>query len=222
MSRQRIKVDIQAITREERNATRSQELSEGMDHGVGCVLRARTELKDGKNLRRGVDDQPHPEDLCGAAEPGSNFVQLQMRDVQVAEAALMEDFSVPACTCEPPRHRGLLKAENPHSRRRIQSFGQRREYHCDLVRWGFQTIEWSVATSAERGAALLTAKRLDALGLAMLAIANQRVELIIGVAEVLALLIGTGEAGGAHPLGRSPPAFDLAPGAHRRRRSPST
>ena len=108
-----------------------------MDHGVGCVLCARTELKDGKNLRRGVDDQPHPEDLCGAAEPGSNFVQLQVRDVQVVEAALMEDFSVPACTREPPRNRGLLKAENPHSRRRIQSFGQPRRVPLRFGAMGF-------------------------------------------------------------------------------------
>jgi hypothetical protein len=35
---------------------------------------------------------------------------------------------------------------------------------------------------------------------------------------VQALLVGTGEALGVHPLGSSPPAFDLAPGAHRERR----
>ena len=157
------------------------------------MLGAGTQMQHGHNLGARIDGQPQPEDLCGAAEPGSNFVQLQVRDVQVAEAVLMEDFCVPACTREPPRNRGLLKAENPHSRRRIQSFGQRREDHCDLVRWGFQTIEWSVASSAECGAALLTAKGLDALGLAMLAIANQRVDARVSVPEVLALLIGTGK-----------------------------
>jgi hypothetical protein len=70
----------------------------------------------------------------------------------------------------------------------------------------------------ERGMAGLTAERLDLLSTTVLAIADQRMDLSIGDAEVGALLIGTGEAGGVHPLGRSPPAFDLAPGAHRSRR----
>ena len=64
----------------------------------------------------------------------------------------------------------------------------------------------------ERGAASLTAKRLDALGLAMLAIANQRMNLSIGNAEVQALLVGTGVTLGVDALGCSPAAFDLAKG----------
>ena len=76
--------------------------------------------------------------------------------------------------------------------------------------------------SSERGVAGLTAKGLDALGLAMLAIPDQRVDVSIGDAEVRALLVGTGEACGVHAFGGSPAAFDLAPGAHRQRRWPST
>ena len=64
----------------------------------------------------------------------------------------------------------------------------------------------------------MTAKRLDLLGMAMLAISDESVDVGFGDPVVLALLIGTGEASGVHPLGRSPPAFDLAPGAHRSRR----
>src|SRR5215471_9410821 len=56
--------------------------------------------------------------------------------------------------------------------------------------------------------------------LPMLAIADQRVELSIGVAEGGALPVGTSETFGAYTFGSSPPAFDLAPGSHRQRRWP--
>ena len=92
---------------------------------------------------------------------------------------------------------------------------QRRQHHCDLVRRGFQTIQRSVESSTEGGAASLTAKRLDPLDMTMLAIADQGVELCICVAKILALRVGTGEAFSVDPFGRSPPTFDLAPGTHR-------
>jgi len=85
------------------------------------------------------------------------------------------------------------------------------------VRGSFQTIQGGVAPGAEGGAARRASKGLDLLDMAMLAIANERVDLIIGNTEVGAEVVRTGEAFGVDPLGRSPPAFDLAPGAHRRR-----
>src|SRR5215469_3426071 len=48
----------------------------------------------------------------------------------------------------------------------------------------------------------------------MLAIANERMNVSIGDAEVGALVIGTGIALGVHALGCSPAAFHLTPGAH--------
>jgi hypothetical protein len=50
-------------------------------------------------------------------------------------------------------------------------------------------------------------------GPATRAISDQRVAVSISDAEVRALLIGAGEALGLHPLGGSPPAFHLTPGA---------
>ena len=53
------------------------------------VLRAGAEMEDGKNLRAGVDGQPQPQDLFGAAQPGSQFVQLEMRELEIAERVLV-------------------------------------------------------------------------------------------------------------------------------------
>ena len=47
-----------------------------------------------------------------------------------------------------------------------------REDHGDLLRGSFQTVQWRVAASTEGGAASLTAKGLNLLGLAMRAISN--------------------------------------------------
>ena len=54
------------------------------------VLRAGAQMEHGKNLREGIDGQPQPEDLCGATQPGSQFVQLEVREVQMAEEALVQ------------------------------------------------------------------------------------------------------------------------------------
>ena len=112
MGRERIEIHIQAITGEEWKATRGQTLSQGVDEQVGHVLCAWTELEDGKNLGERIDGQPQPEYLCGAAQPGSDFVQLEVRDVEVAEAALMEGLSMLPYTSEPGNDRRLTVAED--------------------------------------------------------------------------------------------------------------
>ena len=96
------------------------------------------------------------------------------------------------------------------------------DHHGDLMRWGFQAVQGSVASSAERGAASRTSERLDPLRLTMLAIANERMHVSVGDPAVRALLIGTGVAFGVYLFGCSPAAFDLAPGTHRPRRRLST
>jgi len=45
------------------------------------VLRAGAELKHRNHLGEGIDGQPQPEDLGGATQPGSQFVQLEVREV---------------------------------------------------------------------------------------------------------------------------------------------
>jgi hypothetical protein len=69
-----------------------------LDEPMGHLLRAGAELKHRKNLGEGIDRQP--EHLCSAAQPRAEFVQLQVGNLQISEAALMEDLSVQACTRE--------------------------------------------------------------------------------------------------------------------------
>src|SRR5215469_14091900 len=62
-------------------------------------------------------------------------------------------------------------------------------------------IQGGVASSTERGSASLTTVRLDLLGLAMLAIPNQRMNVSVCDPGVRTLRVGTSEALGVDPSG---------------------
>jgi hypothetical protein len=85
---------------------------------------------------------------------------------------------------EPGGDGGLTVAENPFSRRRVQSFGQCRQHDCDLLGGGFQTVQGGVTPGCESGVAGLAAKGLDPLGMTMPAISDEGVDLSIADAEV--------------------------------------
>src|SRR5690349_13174203 len=76
-----------------------------------------------------VDGQPKPLHLTMAAQPGSQFVQLDVWEVQVAEAALMQELRMLTRASEPPRDGRLTGAQDPRSRQRVEPFSQRREDH---------------------------------------------------------------------------------------------
>jgi hypothetical protein len=136
--------------------------------------------------------------------------------------ALVQCVCVLPSSGQPGGDGGLSKAEHTLSSGWVQPFGKGREHHCDLLGGGFQSVERGMAPGSEGGAACLAAKRLYLLSMAMLAIPNQRVNVSIADSEVRAQLVGTGVALGIYALGCSPPASDLAPGAHRCRYWPSS
>lgn len=124
MGRECIKVEIEPVTGKEGEATWSQDLSQGMDDPMSHVLGAGTELKHGKNLGARVDSQPEPEHLCSAAEPGSQFVQLEVREVEMAKGPLVQGLCVLTSSGQPGGDGGVSKAEHTLCSRGIQPFGQ--------------------------------------------------------------------------------------------------
>jgi len=77
------------------------------------VLRAGTQLKDGKTLRRGVESQPEPLHLCRAAQPGAQFIQLERRESEMGEEAFMQGVCVRARARQPGGDGGLSVALRP-------------------------------------------------------------------------------------------------------------
>src|SRR5947207_15992524 len=57
-----------------------------------------------------INGQPQPLHLGMAAQPRSQFVQLQVREPQMAEKALVQVLSVLACARQPGGDRGWSKA----------------------------------------------------------------------------------------------------------------
>ncbi len=53
-----------------------------------------------KIARQGIDGQPEPEHLSGAAEPRPPFIQLEMREPEGAEEALMQGVGVLPSACQ--------------------------------------------------------------------------------------------------------------------------
>ncbi|HEX9134834.1 MAG TPA: hypothetical protein VF844_21320 [Ktedonobacteraceae bacterium] len=90
----------------------------------------------------------------------------------MAEEALVQGLCMFPSASEPGGDGGLSVAEDPLCCGRGQLFSQCREHQGDLVRRGFQTVQWSVTSSTERGVASRTSKRLDPLDTAMLAISD--------------------------------------------------
>jgi hypothetical protein len=80
------------------------------------MLGARTQMEHGKQLGARIDCQPQPEHLSGATQPGAHFIQLQVREAQMAEEALVQGVCVLASTEQPGRDGGLSKAEDPLGR----------------------------------------------------------------------------------------------------------
>jgi hypothetical protein len=130
----------------------------------------------------------------------------------------MQRLRVLASTRHPGGDRGMPVVEDTLGGGRIQSFGECRQHHGDLTGGSFQTVQRGMTPGSERHVAGLTAKRLDPLSVAMLAISNQGVDVSVYDPGVQALPVRTGEALGVYPLRCSPPAFDLTPGAYSRRR----
>ena len=64
------------------------------------VLCAGTQMEHGKYLRARVDGQPQPQDLLGIPEPSVQLVQLQVRQVEMTEAVLVQGLGMFPCTSE--------------------------------------------------------------------------------------------------------------------------
>jgi len=101
MSRQRIEVEIEPVTGEERETAGSQNLSQAVDNPMGRVLCTGIELKHRKHLGEGIDGQPQPQHLVRTPQPGAQFVQLEVWEPEMAEGALVQGLCVLAGTGQP-------------------------------------------------------------------------------------------------------------------------
>ena len=86
MSRERIEVDIQAITGEKRNAERrpGAVARSGSLYAPCSACEDRAEAPE--ESWSGIDGQPEPQNLLGTAEPGAPPVQLEVWEMEMESA----------------------------------------------------------------------------------------------------------------------------------------
>ena len=167
MGRQGIEVEVEAIAGEDREAVGCQVLPQGMDHVMGSILSARTEVEHRDQLAERVNDDPEPQHVGAVTQPRAEFIQLEVGQVQLLQPAVMQASTMLPGTRDPARNRLLGVAEHAASSRDTQPFRKHREHEAHLLRGGFQAIESRMPPGTEGAAARLTAKGLDPLGLAM-------------------------------------------------------
>ena len=101
------------------------------------MLGAETELKHRKNLGERIDGQPQPEDLLRTPQPSAQFVQLEVREAQIARCERSFKFcACKVCRRQPGGDRDITIAEDPLGGGRIQPFGERRQHDGDPAREG--------------------------------------------------------------------------------------
>src|SRR5260370_33695767 len=99
-----------------------------------------------------MNDQP--QHLFGASQPGSNFVQLQVREVEVAEGVLVEEVSVLAYASEPGADGALPVAPRPVRQRKGPALRPtQRARRPPGTGVGCQTIQSKVPARTHHGAA---------------------------------------------------------------------
>ncbi len=86
-------------------------------------LRAGTHMENRKDFRERVDGQP--EHLCMVAEACAQLVQLEVREPEMAEGALVQGQRVLTSSGQPGGNSRLPKAEDPLCGGWVQPFGQR-------------------------------------------------------------------------------------------------
>ena len=69
----------------------------------------------GQYLGERIDSQPQPEHLSGAAQPGSQFIQLDMRELEIGEEAPVQGLCMLPSASQPGGDGGLTIAEDPRS-----------------------------------------------------------------------------------------------------------
>jgi hypothetical protein len=85
-----------------------------------------TQMEHGNQLGAGIDGEPEPQHLFGAAQPCAQFIQLEIRKLEMTEKVLVEALSMLPSTGEPGSDGGLSVAEDTRGLGSVQPFGQPR------------------------------------------------------------------------------------------------
>ena len=111
---ERIKVQVQTVAGEHRDAAGGQPMTQGMHCRMYRGLSAHTQIQNWDDFGERVNGQPQPERVCTAPEARANLVQLHVRQLELMEPVLVEGCAMLSCPCEPGGDCGRAMAEHPY------------------------------------------------------------------------------------------------------------
>jgi len=91
---QRIKIQVETVTRADRHAAGGQDLPHRMHQGMRQILRPRPQPPSGDQLRLGVKGHPHPQIVRFVAQRRVKLIELEMAQVQILEEMLMHPLGM--------------------------------------------------------------------------------------------------------------------------------
>jgi len=124
MGGESVEVEVEAIAGEHGQAADSQGKSQVVDQGMREGLGARAQCQSRDDLGLHVDCHPQPELAALVAQPGFQFVQLDVPQVEVAEQMAMEALGVHARAGEPSVDGGFGVTEDAHGSGDVEALGQ--------------------------------------------------------------------------------------------------
>ena len=136
------------------------------------VLRAGTKGQDWDEFGERVEGHPEPEHLRSTPQARAQFGELEVRQREGPQPAVVQGRTVLAGACQPGAAWALAGPKHPHRRSDREPFGERTQDFGDARGWRLEAIERGVATGGEGCRTGLTPEHLNAFVLAVRAIAD--------------------------------------------------
>jgi len=128
-----------------------------VDDGIGQVEGAWAEAEDGDDLGGSVDRRPDPDVVVSLADMGPEFIELNMRTLQVLKEVRVEILGLEAGAGEPGTQGAFADAPDPFEDGDVHAFRQEGQGFGHAGGVGFQAVENRIAADREFAAAGLTA-----------------------------------------------------------------
>ncbi len=125
------------------------------------VLSPRATVQHGYALRERIQRAPPPQHVRAIAEVRAEFVQLEMRELEVPNPAVVQRCAVLAGPRQPRADRAFAVAKHPHRCGERETFSQGRQDCCNAGGRCFEPIERCIMAGGEGRSTRLATKGLD-------------------------------------------------------------
>jgi hypothetical protein len=112
-----------------------------VDQRMGGGLGPRGQMQHRDDLGQWIEGQPELERMRPVTEPGTQFVKLDVWEVEGTKDAVVQGQTVRAGPRQPGGDGGVPMPKHPHSGSDREPFGQGCQHVGNPVRGGFETVQ---------------------------------------------------------------------------------